>query len=63
MGITSSDILLGRDATEPALRKRPLNDYRVISFATHAVVAGEIDGTTEPALVLSPGEGETELKE
>ena len=33
-----------------------------ISFATHAVVAGEIDGTTEPALVLSPGEGEQTQK-
>jgi hypothetical protein len=35
-----------------------LNDYRVISFATHAIVAGEIDGVTEPALVLTPGDDE-----
>ena len=39
---------------ERALRRHPLNDYRVISFATHAIVAGEIEGVTEPALVLSP---------
>jgi CHAT domain-containing protein len=26
----------------------------VISFATHAIVAGELEGVTEPALVLSP---------
>jgi CHAT domain-containing protein len=58
LGSSNSDILLGRDASERSLRKRPLNDYRVISFATHAVVAGEIDGTTEPALVLSPGDDE-----
>jgi hypothetical protein len=48
-------LLLGPNATERELRKRPLNDYRIISFATHAVVAGEIEGLTEPALVLSPG--------
>jgi CHAT domain-containing protein len=48
-------LLLGRDATERALRNRPLNDYRVISFATHALVAGDIEGISEPALVLTPG--------
>ena len=54
----SDDLLLGPDASERELRKRPLNDYRVISFATHAIVAGEIEGVTEPALVLSPGQDE-----
>ena len=49
-----SDLLLGANATEHSLRYRPLDDYRVISFATHAIVAGEIEGVTEPALVLSP---------
>jgi hypothetical protein len=52
---SASDLLLGGQATERELRKRPLNDYRVISFATHALVAGEIDGVTEPALALAPG--------
>jgi CHAT domain-containing protein len=56
LGATDSDLILGRDATERGLRRRPLEDYRVISFATHAVVAGEIEGATEPALILSPGE-------
>jgi hypothetical protein len=54
----SDDLLLGPEASERELRKRPLNDYRVISFATHAIVAGEIEGVTEPALVLSPGQDE-----
>jgi hypothetical protein len=34
------------------------NNYRVISFATHALVAGGLDGLTEPALVLTPGTDE-----
>jgi CHAT domain-containing protein len=55
LGSSGSHILLGQDATERELRKHALNNYRVISFATHAVVAGEIEGVTEPALVLSPG--------
>ena len=37
------------------MRNRPLNDYRVISFATHALVAGGIEGISEPAVVLTPG--------
>ena len=55
LGTSESHILLGREATERELRKQALNEYRVISFATHAVVAGDIEGITEPALVLSPG--------
>ena len=51
---TDSDLLLGANANEHSLRYRSLDDYRVISFATHAIVAGEIEGVTEPALVLSP---------
>jgi hypothetical protein len=54
----NAQLLLGESATERALRKVPLNDYQVISFASHAVVAGEIDGVTEPALVLTPGADE-----
>ena len=54
MGAGDVDLLLGAEATERSLRLRPLQDYRVISFATHAIVAGEIPGTTEPALVLTP---------
>lgn len=62
LGASESHILLGPKATERELRKQPLNDFRVISFATHAVVAGEIEGITEPSLVLSPGEDEDNQK-
>jgi CHAT domain-containing protein len=59
LGASDESLLLGRDATEHALRDRPLNDYRVISFATHALVAGDIEGVSEPALVLTPGSDAT----
>jgi CHAT domain-containing protein len=55
LGESPSGLLLGIEASERGVRARPLNDYRVISFATHALVAGEIEGATEPALVLTPG--------
>ena len=55
LGAPKDSVLLGLDATKRALRNRPLNDYRVISFATHALVAGDIEGVSEPAIVLTPG--------
>src|SRR6185369_2383485 len=56
------DLVLGREATERALRSRALADYRTISFATHAIVPGEIDGAAEPALILSPGQDDDNSK-
>jgi CHAT domain-containing protein len=35
------------------VKSRPLSDYRVIYFATHGLVAGEIKDLAEPSLVLS----------
>ncbi|MEE8286868.1 MAG: CHAT domain-containing tetratricopeptide repeat protein [Gammaproteobacteria bacterium] len=53
-------LLLREEATEPKLRSVDLERYRVLAFATHAVVAGELKGLAEPALVLSPPEVATE---
>lgn len=47
-------LLLGAGATERAVRAAPLVDYRVIAFATHGALAGEVTGTSEPGLVLTP---------
>lgn len=55
LGIKQSELLLGDHATERNLRSRPLDDYKIVSFATHAIVPGELEGGTEPALILSPG--------
>jgi CHAT domain-containing protein/tetratricopeptide (TPR) repeat protein len=47
------DIKLGADATEAAVKSADLTPYRVIYFATHGLVAGELKGLGEPALALT----------
>jgi TPR repeat protein len=54
LGPGKSRVVIGGDATEEAVGTAGLRDYRVVAFATHALVAGEMSATTEPALVLSP---------
>ncbi|MBZ9649199.1 CHAT domain-containing protein [Sphingobium sp. 3R8] len=53
-GMERTTLLVGRDASEAGLRGRDLSGYAVILFATHGLVGGEMEGVTEPALVLSP---------
>ncbi len=48
------DVVLGRRATVPAVQARHLQNYRIIAFATHALLPGELDCLTEPALALTP---------
>ena len=43
-------------ASEPVLRQTPLDQYRIIQFATHGLVSGDLPGLAEPALVLTPPE-------
>jgi CHAT domain-containing protein len=62
LNVPQSELLLGGEATERNLRSHPLNDYKIISFATHAIVAGELEGGTEPALILSPGADQKNTK-
>ncbi len=45
---------LGAQATEAAVKRDQLARYRVIAFATHGLVAGEIGGLVEPALAFTP---------
>jgi tetratricopeptide (TPR) repeat protein len=52
----SATLRLGRDASEAYLRRAPLADYRVIHFATHAVVDERSEVRTR--LALSAGLGE-----
>ena len=47
-------VLLGADATERNLRAQPLDQYRVLYFATHGLLPGELHCQAEPGLVLSP---------
>jgi CHAT domain-containing protein/tetratricopeptide (TPR) repeat protein len=53
LGAPMSDIHLGADATEATLRNAKLSDFRIIYFATHGLVAGDVQGLAEPALVLT----------
>ncbi|HLH89628.1 MAG TPA: CHAT domain-containing protein [Xanthobacteraceae bacterium] len=50
----ASDVLLHEAATEQALRSRPLDEYDVLHVATHGLLAADLAGLTEPALVLTP---------
>ena len=61
---TAKDVYLGAQANEQIVRSVDLNDRRVVMFATHGLVPGDLDGLTEPALALSapdvakvPGDG------
>jgi CHAT domain-containing protein/Tfp pilus assembly protein PilF len=53
LGASDDDVRLGAAATVTIVRTMPLEQYRVIDFATHGLVAGEVSGLSEPALVLS----------
>ncbi len=44
---------LGKAASEENVTHADLTQYRVVAFATHGLVAGELDGLTQPALALS----------
>lgn len=53
-----TNLFLGDRATEPEVRRLNetgrLGQARVIAFATHGLLAGEVYGVTQPALVLTP---------
>lgn len=48
------DVILGADVTEERLRAVPLDQYRVVYFATHGLLPGELKCQSQPALALSP---------
>jgi CHAT domain-containing protein/tetratricopeptide (TPR) repeat protein len=48
-------VLTGAGATEAAIRALDFGHAGVVAFATHGLVAGELDGLEEPALVVTPG--------
>lgn len=50
----ASSVTVGAAATEARVRSARLADVRVLAFATHGLVAGELTGLAEPALVFTP---------
>ncbi|MCG6916265.1 MAG: tetratricopeptide repeat protein, partial [Deltaproteobacteria bacterium] len=47
------DVYLGEMASESLVKTMDMSDRRVIAFATHALVPGDLDGLDQPALALS----------
>jgi CHAT domain-containing protein len=54
LGAGPDSILTGAAATEAAVRAKDLGDYRVLYFATHGLLPGELSCESEPGLALSP---------
>ncbi|MDP7302574.1 MAG: CHAT domain-containing protein, partial [Pirellulaceae bacterium] len=56
------DIFIGTRANEATMRQMSqdgtLRNYRILSFATHGLVPGDLDGLMSPALALSAPRGE-----
>jgi CHAT domain-containing protein len=64
LGVGGEDIRLGDRATEAEIKRLSeageLAQYRVIHFATHGALAGQISGNSEPGLLLTPPKVATE---
>jgi CHAT domain-containing protein len=60
----ASDIHLGAQATEHEVKRLSasgeLAQYRIVHFATHGALAGQLTGTREPGLILTPPETASE---
>ena len=60
-----ADLFLGANATETRVKQEKLDQYRIVYFATHGLVAGEVAKfaklNAEPALVLSLPDHPTQL--
>jgi len=64
MGVDEADIFLGARANESEIKRLSdadiLRSYRIVHFATHGALAGEVSGSAEPGLVLTPPNEGTE---
>lgn len=49
----SKVLFLGKNATEGAVKTMNLSGFKILAFATHGLVPGELNGLTQPALALS----------
>jgi CHAT domain-containing protein len=58
LGAPAESLVLGSQATERNVRTMDLEDYRIVAFATHGLVAGEIGSLREPGLVLTPSDAD-----
>ena len=59
----AKSLFLGKEASEKVVKSLDLTRYRVVAFATHGLIPGDLDGLAQPALALtapevSGGEGD-----
>jgi CHAT domain-containing protein len=64
IGADMSSMRLGAKATEREVKamsaRGELAQYRVVHFATHAAMAGQLTGSIEPGLILTPPDAASE---
>jgi CHAT domain-containing protein/Tfp pilus assembly protein PilF len=64
LGADATDLLIGARASETAVKVLSANgalaQYRIVHFATHGALAGQLLGTNEPGLILTPPAAATE---
>jgi len=64
LGADVRSMHLGAKATESEVKRLSesgdLARYRILHFATHGTLAGQLSGTTEPGLILTPPKNATE---
>ena len=53
VGAADEDLKFGAEASEAAVKQAKLENYRIVYFAAHGLVAGELSGLGEPALALA----------
>ena len=58
LGVSDDEVKLGQAATETAIKdlsdSGALAQYRILHFATHGALAGQVVGNAEPGLILTP---------
>lgn len=57
----AASLHLQQAASETMVKRLDLSQYRVLAFATHGVMAGELSGVAEPGLILTPPQNGTLL--
>ena len=57
LGAGRGSVVLGRAFTEPAVKRAPLDRYRIVSFATHGLLPSKLDCLSDAALVTTPVRG------
>ncbi|KXU84577.1 hypothetical protein CR51_41195 [Caballeronia megalochromosomata] len=53
LGATDQSVIWGARASRSRVLKQDLSDYRVVLFATHGIIAGEVPGMRESGLALA----------